>query len=134
MIELYLSSDGKHTVHVSADTPEQLRELVPPANALYQEILATYGTKAQLWGDAMQNKSNGNGHPNGQATVGKRVDTVEQARELVAPLCPVHQAPMKYRKGRLGPFWSCATRKSSGEWCRITQEVGVPGNGYGQAA
>ena len=36
MIELYLSSDGKHTVHVSADTPEQLRDLVPAAKASIQ--------------------------------------------------------------------------------------------------
>lgn len=130
MIELFLSTDGKHTVHVSADTPEQLRELVPAANALYRDVLVTYGTKAQLWGDAMQNKSNGHGHSNGQATIGKRVDTVEQARDLVAPHCPVHQTPMRYRKGRYGDFWSCGQRKADGRWCNVTYEVTKAGNGH----
>ena len=48
MIELYLSSDGKHTVHVSATTPEQLERLEPGANALYERVLQRYGTKAQM--------------------------------------------------------------------------------------
>lgn len=124
MIELFLSSDGKHTVHVSAGTPEQLRELVPAANALYRDVLATYGTKAQLWG---------NGHSNGQATVGKRVDTVEQARDLVVPSCPVHQKAMVYKHGRYGDFWSCHQRKPDGRWCNVTYEVTKTGNGHATA-
>ena len=133
MIELFLSSDGKHTVHVSADTPEQMATLVPHAMTLYQDVLATYGTKAQMWGDAIQNKGNGNGHTNGQTTVGKRADTVEQAREIVAPLCPAHQTPMTYRKGRYGDFWSCHTRKPDGRWCNVTYEVTKAGNGHAHA-
>jgi hypothetical protein len=61
MIELYLSSDGKHTVHVTAETPEEMATLVSEAKALYQEVLRTYGTKAQMWSDAKQ--SNGNEWP-----------------------------------------------------------------------
>jgi hypothetical protein len=49
MIELFLSSDGKHTVHVSAETPEEITELAPKAKALYDKIVESYGNKAQMW-------------------------------------------------------------------------------------
>jgi len=49
MIELFLSSDGKHTVHVSAETPEELAELAPKAKALYEKVIESYGNKAQMW-------------------------------------------------------------------------------------
>lgn len=126
MIELFLSTDGKHTVHVSADTPEQMTELVPKAKALYQEVLAEFGAKGQT----AQASRNGNG----QTQVGKRVDTVAQAQAAVTPQCPVHQTPMRYRQGRLGPFWSCPTRKPDGRWCPITKEVTAVGNGQANAA
>lgn len=125
MIELFLSTDGKHTVHVSADTPEQMTELVPKAKALYQEVLAEFGAKGQ----AAQAPRNGNG----QAQVGKRIDTVAQAQAAVTPHCPMHQTPMRYRQGRLGPFWSCPTRKPDGRWCPITKEVNAVGNGQANA-
>jgi hypothetical protein len=121
MLELFLSTDGKHTVHVSADTPEQMTALVATAKALYQEVLAAFGTKAQMWQSAINGQSHGKS--NSQAQVGKRIDTVAQAQAAVTPHCPMHKRPMKYRQGRLGPFWSCPTRKPNGEWCRVTQEV-----------
>lgn len=121
MIELYLSTDGKHTVHVTAETPAEMASLVPEAKALYQDVLRTYGTKPQLWNEARQR--NGNGHANGQATAGQRSDTVEQVREAMAPVCPIHQKAMVLRTGKRGQFWSCYTRFSNGEWCKITQEV-----------
>ena len=129
MIELYLSSDGKHTVHVSADTPEQMAVLVPHAKALYQDVLSTYGTKAQMWGEAIH----GNGHSNGPTTIGKRVDTVEQARAAVAPLCPVHQTPMTLQAGNWGKFWSCHTRNLDGTWCASKQRIAAIGTGQTSA-
>ena len=123
MIELFLSTDGKHTVHVTAETPEQMAALAPQAKALYEQVLAEFGTKAQMW------KAAENGQGNGHATFGKRVDTVEQAREAVTPCCPMHQTPMAYRQGRLGPFWSCPRRKPDGRWCQVTKEVSASGNG-----
>ncbi len=128
MIELFLSSDGKHTCHVSADTPEQLRDLVPVAKALYREVVAEFGTKGQVLPEATPSTSNGH------AAVGKRIDTVAQAQAAVTPLCPVHNTPMKYRQGRMGPFWSCPRRKPDGRWCQVTQEVSDTGNGYTHAA
>jgi hypothetical protein len=125
MIELFLSTDGKHTVHVTAETPEQMAELGPIAKTLYQKVVEEFGTKVQMWQGA------GNGKANGHAQFGKRVDTLAQAQEAIAPRCPLHQTPMKYRQGRLGPFWSCGHRKPNGAWCQHTQEVSPSGNGHG---
>lgn len=128
MIELFLSSDGKHTVHASADTPEQLRDLVPVAKVLYREIIGEFRTKGQALPEATARTSNGH------ATGGTRIDTVEQAQAAVTPRCPMHNTPMKYRQGRMGPFWSCPRRKPDGRWCQVTQEVTDTGNGYASAA
>ena len=76
MIELFLSTDGKHTVHVAAETPEVLEKLLPAAKALYQQVLAEYGAKGQ---------PAHNGHVNGQA-FGKRIDTPAAAQAAVAKL------------------------------------------------
>lgn len=128
MIELYLSSDGKHTVHVSADSPEQLRDLVPTAKVLYREVIAEFGTKGPALPEATPETSNGH------ATVGKRIDTVAQAQAAVTPLCPMHKTALKLRQGRLGPFWSCPRRKPDGRWCEVTQDVTDMANGHAQAA
>jgi hypothetical protein len=119
MIELFLSTDGKHTVHVAAETPEALAKLIPAAKALYQQVLGEYGAKGQ---------------GNGQAGVGKRTAAPGQTYAADAPVCPAHQKPMVLRRGRWGPFWSCPTRKQSGEWCNVTQEVHRAGNGQAYAA
>lgn len=123
-IELFLSSDGKHTVHVCADDAEQMDKLAPYAKALYEKVLQQYGTKPQLWENAR------NGKANGQAQFGQRVDTPQQAQAAVAPQCPVHGVPMKYRQGKRGPFWSCAI-KENGQWCNQTQQVEQSANGQG---
>ena len=49
MIERFLSSDRKHTVHVSAETPEELAELAPRTRALYEKVIESQGNKAQMW-------------------------------------------------------------------------------------
>jgi hypothetical protein len=113
MIELYLSSDGKHTVHVSAETRAQMDELAPYAKGLYERVLEQYGTKPQLW-EAARNGQNG-----------ARV----QSPQPEAPRCPEHDRPMRYRKGRFGDFWSCPTRQPDGSWCAYTVQVPQPANG-----
>ena len=119
MIDFYLSSDGKHTVHVSVDTPEELNRLAPQAMALYDAVVNNYGNKAQMWQSVVNGKANGNG----TAKVGMRINTVEQANEAVAPRCPMHNRPMRLRQGRLGPFWSCPERKPDGRWCQVTKDA-----------
>ena len=109
LIELYLSSDGKHTVHVKADSPEQMNGLAPYAKARYNKLLEEFGTKAQMWEAAINRKGNG------PAQVGKRIDTVEQARDAVTPRCVMHQdEPMVQRRGPFGQFWSCPARRPDG--------------------
>ena len=117
MIELYLSSDGKHTVHAAADTPEQLLRLVPSASELYEQVLGSYGTKAQMWQEATNARSNG------EARTTSPNSTPAGVREDNAPRCPVHGTAMVYRRGRFGAFWSCPTRMRNGIWCRVTREV-----------
>ena len=136
MIELFLSTDGKHTVHASAQTPEEMAKLVPVAKALYRKVLEEFGSKAQMWSGVTQ----GNGHANGQAKSQpyvqgvKRIDPVAQAQADAILHCPMHQRPMVFRQGRMGPFWSCPTRKPDGRWCQVTKEVTRAGNGQVKAA
>ena len=114
MIELYLSSDGKHTVHASAETPEELASLARQAQALYEAILQRYGNKAQMWQGAI----------NGQAKTDPKIEPAGQQTQVeTAPLCPVHGKPMKFRNGKFGSFWSCTVRKPDGRWCTVTKEV-----------
>ncbi|MCX6705350.1 MAG: hypothetical protein NT162_03390 [Candidatus Woesebacteria bacterium] len=54
-IELYLSTDGKHTVHYKAQTPEGRKKGLAVAMKLFDAIKDKYGTKADMWGDAMKN-------------------------------------------------------------------------------
>ncbi|MBM3187668.1 MAG: hypothetical protein FJZ90_02990 [Chloroflexi bacterium] len=100
MMELFLSSDGKHTVHVAAQTPEELIQLLPQAKLVYEAVVRAYGGKSQTQKPA---NGNGNGKHHGEA-----------------PLCPVHKTPMAYREGRYGSFWSCPTRTADGGWCNCT--------------
>ncbi|KKU88430.1 MAG: hypothetical protein UY16_C0007G0011 [Candidatus Gottesmanbacteria bacterium GW2011_GWA2_47_9] len=119
MIELFLSTDGKHTCHVQADTTEAMDKLLPYAKALYLKIVAELGTKAQMWQEAMS----GNGKHQQTAPFGKRIDTPEQAQALFAPPCPVHQTPMKKRQGQYGEFWSCGRKLPTGAWCNQTMPI-----------
>lgn len=124
MIELYLSSDGKHTVHVSAETPEELSELAPSARELYETIIQSYGNKAQMWQESGVVKA----HAKALLAEPKRIDTPQEAEEALAPRCPVHDKPMKLRQGVYGTFWSCSQRSPTGRWCPITQEVDSKGD------
>jgi hypothetical protein len=117
-----LSTDGKHTVHVSADSPEQLNQLAPHAMRLYDAVIKSYGTKAEMWQEVVNGMANGANTPK----VGQRIDTPEATAQTEAPKCPMHDKPMVYREGKFGAFWSCHVRKPDGSWCRITKEADEP--------
>jgi hypothetical protein len=119
MIELYLSSDGKHTVHVAAETTAQMDTLAPYAKALYADVLKQYGTKPQLWEAAKNGQAAA--RSNGAGATGMRA---------TAPQCPKHHTPMRYRQGRYGDFWSCPTKLTDGTWCTYTVPVPQTGNGH----
>ena len=107
MMELFLSSDGKHTVHVSAETPDKLIEMLPQAKLVYEAVVRAYGGK-----DHGQRPTNGKAKGNGNGET-----------EVKSPLCPVHKTPMAYREGRYGAFWSCPTRTSDEGWCNCTYDM-----------
>jgi len=56
--EVWLSTDGKHTIHCTADTPEGRREAMRVATENYNYILARFGTKQ---GQAVKEYSKENG-------------------------------------------------------------------------
>ena len=128
MIELFLSSDGKHTVHVSSETVEEMAKLVPDAKALYSEVIEEFNSQVQPWSEP------GNRTGDGELKVGRRMETGKRKREIIAPCCPDHQVPMVFRRGRYGPFWSCPTKEADGSWCPHTQEVAMSGNGHSVSA
>jgi hypothetical protein len=123
MIELFLSSDGKHTVHIAAETPVELAKLAPSARSLYQKVLEVYGTKAQMWQEVTGAKGNG------EVKTSPQTGALEGALEANPPRCPVHGRAMVQRQGRFGAFWSCPTRQFNGSWCQVTREISTPGDG-----
>jgi hypothetical protein len=128
MIELFLSSDGKHTVHVRSESVEEMAKLAPEAKALYVQVLEEFGTdaRAQAWtGNAVADK---------YLRVVKSADDETHAQEATAPQCPNHGVAMAFRRGRFGPFWSCPVKEPDGSWCPNTQEFSVSGNGHSMSA
>lgn len=123
MIELYLSSDGKHTVKVSAQDREEMDKLSPYARRLYEGVLSQYGTKAQMWDTVMNGNGNGKRYHNGHANHNGANGATDQTVNGNAPLCPVHNVAMKYRNGKRGPFWSCSQKLPDGSWCAETKEA-----------
>lgn len=121
MIELYLSSDGKHTVHVSADTPEQLRDLVPAAKVLYREVVAEFGAKSPMLPEATPAPSNGH------TAVGQRIDTVAQAQAAVTPHCPLHKTAAETAPGSARAVLVLSAPKA--RWSVVSGHAGRDGHG-----
>lgn len=113
MIEFYLSTDGKHTVHLSAETAEELNRLAPVARSLYESIVASYGNKPELWEKVINSKPGSRPMP----------QPAPQVAAPQPPVCPVHNQPMRLRQGRRGNFWSCSARDEWGEWCKETKNA-----------
>jgi hypothetical protein len=118
MIEFYLSSDGKHTVHLSAETAEELNRLSPVARTLYEGIVASYGNKPEMWQKVISPKP-----VNQPATVPAPAAQVAAPIGPQAPICPVHGQPMRLRQGRRGSFWSCSAKDEWGVWCTQTKNA-----------
>jgi len=114
MIELFLSSDGKHTIHASAETPAELAEVGAKAKVLYEKIIESYGNRAQTWQLAIDKESTRLKHA-------RENPAKAETRSGAAPICPMHNKPMKLRQGMYGSFWSCPVRKPDGRWCSFTK-------------
>ncbi len=92
--QVILSSDGKHTVIVTADDKETAKTAFGWAKATYDRLVEVYGLKYEQY---QKGQNNGNGE-----------DT---------PVCAVHKVPMAKVNGRHGPFWSCHQKNADGSFC-----------------
>src|SRR4030042_2818963 len=102
MIEIFLSSDGKNTLHLQSESTQDLNKDLPYAKQLFKKMLEEYGTKKEQWAPVM-----GNGKANQL--------TEEDSNQN--PLCSIHQERMVLKTGRFGQFMACPI-KVDGEWCR----------------
>lgn len=99
--EIFLSTDGKQTVHVKASTPTGRTAAGMWAMKSYKWILAELGSKADMWKETM----NGKTEPKG-------------------PLCEIHKVPLVHKQGiskktgRPYDFWSCPERNPDGSYCK----------------
>jgi len=114
MVEIYLSTDGKHTVHISPVPVSEAGKVLREALGIYRAIVAQLGTKPRLWETVMNGKRPG--HPT-QAASNPIAGTGQ------APLCQVHQTPLVLRQGRHGRFYSCPRQDERGQWCGYTQNA-----------
>ena len=106
MIEIYLSSDGKNTLHLSAENTKELAKNLPFAKQLFRKMLDEYGTKVAMWSSVM----NGNGK--------SKEKPKQENLPHPAPICSVHGKALEYKEGPYGWFWSCTTRLENGRWCK----------------
>lgn len=99
-IEIFLSTDGKHTVHVQAEA-NKVTEAYKQAKTIYDQVLKDYG----------------------KGTVQK---VLEETPKSSVPLCPVHGIVMKLHPAGVSKktgkpysaFWSCTV-----EGCRETKSA-----------
>lgn len=97
MFELYLSTDGKHTVHVSVDKIEDeatMMKVYENAKKVYQRLVEDFGTK--------------------QAQAVKEYS--KNGKEEI-PVCAFHKKPMTKVIGQYGEFWTCRNKMDDGTWC-----------------
>lgn len=102
--QVILSTDGKHTVIVSANTAEEMAEGIKWAVKAYEGMVKKYGLKHEQYAKSL------NGQTNGNSTV---------------PSCAVHKTPMVRVNGKYGAFWSCRQRSDDGSFCRYKPQTQV---------
>jgi hypothetical protein len=104
--EIFISSDGKNTVHAKASTPEGRKAAVKWSMQVYEELILKYGTKANMWEKNM----------NGKAIPPVASSDAPKTAEMV---CGVHGTPLTYHsEGKWGPWWSCSQKNADGSYCR----------------
>jgi len=85
--EIYLSTDGKHTVHIKANTKDGRKAGGEWALKVYEGIANRLGTKPKMWGDVMKKK--------------------ESTEPYTGPHCPKCKGEMVLRDGKYGKFYGC---------------------------
>ena len=109
--ELFLSTDGKQTVHFKSSSSEGRKAGLDWAFRVYERIVERLGTKAQMW-DGVMNK---------QAPLSPK----PAVQSSVAPVCGIHNVSMVYKEGGVSKvsgrpypgFWSCP-QKENGTYCK----------------
>jgi hypothetical protein len=104
--ELFLSTDGKQTVHVKASTKEGRASAIKWAKVVFEAVRSRYGTKQELNAKTYNPPL-------------KKVDPN-------APICAIHNAPMTLKPAGVSKttnkpypaFWSCGERLSDGSFCK----------------
>lgn len=51
-------------------------------------------------------------------------ETKETGKEIVAPMCELHNVSMVQRQGSYGKFWACPVKNPDGSWCKFRPEKG----------
>ena len=99
--ELFLSSDGKNTVRVKAQTKEGREAANIYAKRVFDRLIARYGTKAEQYTKANSTQTNGK----------------------VAPICGIHGSAAVWKEGESKTtgkhyaFWSCPNKNADGSYC-----------------
>jgi hypothetical protein len=101
--EIYMSTDGKHTIHAGADTVEEFDKVVGVVKQHFEKMYIEQKEKANL-------KTNFN-------KAGGSVDSKTQYADRFTSegkMCPIHNVPMVERTGKFGKFYS---HKAEEGWC-----------------
>lgn|SRR3990167_4147344 len=105
-LQLFLSTDGKHTVHVETDVmanKEERKKAIADAMKLYNFVKGMYGTKADMW----------------EGKIGKQPAQATIQPQKVCSLCG---SPMEYKEGfskktnKPWSGWFCTSVKEHVEW------------------
>jgi hypothetical protein len=89
--QITFAVSGNHTISVSGDDKEALKEAVSWAKQVHTKLLATKQSDPQI-----SNRS-------------------DQQQE--APVCAIHSTAMTWQQGKKGFFWSCHQKLPDGNWC-----------------
>lgn len=114
-IEVIFSTDGKHSVFVRGKNKEEMDELLPYGKAVYEKIVAAYGTKQAQAAKAYAKQE---GFPNDSGPIAHEA-------QIGVPTCPKHHKP--FTSGKFG--WYCKTPAGTDEngktlWCKEKPKEG----------
>ena len=99
--QLTLSLDGNHSVSVTGDDQEAVKQGLAWARGIYLKLQE--GPKQSMAAASLQ----------AAETSSHQITLPEQQ----PPTCAIHNRPMVSVNGRKGQFWSCHERLDDGSWC-----------------
>ena len=97
--EVTVSSDGKRSVSIKSDDPLALKDALPLAKKIQEQLSEAPDSRGEVSSTPQQ-------------TPLPSVDVQPEA-----PRCQIHATPMTQVQGKHGPFWSCHQRNPDGSWC-----------------